>query len=325
METFLNNLENCTLDEFYFKNGRKLEDVQVEYLTGGTPEYDDDGYITNAIFYCHGVNGNYASIKKLSDMIGSDDPFDKNKYFFISATALGTPNSCSPSTTELYNKFPEFCVEDIVNFYRELIKKEFKIKKLKGIMGNSIGGYVTLTWASLYPDEMEFIIPMVTSFKTGGHHYIVSKFIDELIETDPSYEDRHDMNSLYRSLRLVIQAGHIHGLSRKFLRDKSNYELDIYMETFGDEGLFRDIYDVKFNNKALLNFDIEDELSKIKADALVVAVNQDEFFDVELDAKPLAEKIENSELVLYDSDLGHVGTAELYKIKDDFKEFLSKF
>lgn len=324
METFLNSLENCTIDEFNFKNGRKLENVEMEYITGGTPEYDSDGYITNAMVYCPGINGNYTSIKKLSRLIGSDEPFDKEKYFFICPTPLGTPNSCSPSTTELYNNFPEFDVEDIVNFYRELLKKEFKIKKLRGIMGNSIGGYVTLTWAALYPDEMDFIIPTATSFKTGGHHYIVSKFIDELIETDPSYEDRHDMNSLYRSLRLVIQIGHIYGLSKKFLRDKTNYELDIYMEDFGDQGLFKDIYDIKYNNKALLNFDIEDKLSDIKADALIVAVIQDEYFDVDLDAKPLAEKIENSKLVLYDSTLGHVGTSELYKIKDDFKEFLSE-
>lgn len=322
LETFLNNLETFTLDEFNFKSGAKLENVQVEFLTGGTPKYDEEGNITNAIVYCHGANGNYTSVKKLADLINPGEPFDKNEYFFICATALGTPNSCSPSTTELYNKFPEFCIEDLVNFQRELLKNKFKIKKLKGIIGNSMGGYVVLTWAALYPDEMDFIIPIVTSYKTGGHHYIVTKFINELIESDPSYEDRHDINSLYRSLRLAIQVGYSYGLSRKYLRERSKYELDVFLDNFGDDGLFNDVYDVRFNNDAILNYDIEELLGNIKAKTLVVGVNQDEYFDPKLDSIPLCEKIDNSTLILFDSDLGHVGTSELYKIRDDFKNFM---
>ena len=63
--------------------------------------------IKNAIIYCHGSLGNYASMKKIAPLVGENDVFDENKYFFISLSALGSPGSCSPSTTDLKNKFPK--------------------------------------------------------------------------------------------------------------------------------------------------------------------------------------------------------------------------
>ena len=69
-------------------------------MTFGTPFFGENGDITNAILYCHGSLGNYSSIKKIAPLVGKDDAFDENKYFFISLTSLGSPGSCSPSTTD---------------------------------------------------------------------------------------------------------------------------------------------------------------------------------------------------------------------------------
>ena len=40
-------------DTFEFANGEVLRDVDVEYFISGTPKYDDEGDISNAIVYCH--------------------------------------------------------------------------------------------------------------------------------------------------------------------------------------------------------------------------------------------------------------------------------
>ena len=42
------------MDSFKFHNGEVLKDVKVEYMTYGTPKYDENGLINNAILYCSG-------------------------------------------------------------------------------------------------------------------------------------------------------------------------------------------------------------------------------------------------------------------------------
>ena len=321
MESCLNNLEYHTLDEFEFSNGEVLNNVKIEYLTGGTPEYDENGKIINAIVYCHGSGGNYSSIKKLSNLIHPGDPFDKNKYFFISLSGLGCPESCSPSTTKLYHKFPRFNIEDMVNFQKKFLEDKFGITHIKGIMGNSMGGYVALTWATMYPDYMDFVIGMVTSYKTAGHNYILSKVTNEIIETDPNYGSEEYASSIYRTLKLATQVVYSYGMSKEYYRNQSRYELDVALDEFGDEGLFYDLYDVKYQNDAIIDYDIEDELKNIKAKVLIIGINQDQYFPPELDAIPMAEMIENSTLLIFDSELGHLGTSNL----EDFKEELANF
>ena len=129
------------MDSFEFENGAVLKDVKVEYMTFGTPIYDEDGLIKNAIIYCHGSLGNYASMKKVAPLVGKDDVFDENRYFFISLTALGSPNSCSPSTTGLNSKFPKYSIRDVVNFQKQFLKEKFNISHVLGMIGNSMGGF----------------------------------------------------------------------------------------------------------------------------------------------------------------------------------------
>ena len=325
MNSFLYNLEYYNLDKFEFTNGKVIEDAKVEYLTGGTPEYDEDGKITNAIVYCHGSGGNYGSIRKLQDLTYPGGPFDRNKFFFISISGLGSPESCSPSTTELFYEFPSYLVEDMVNFQKQFLEEKFNITHLKGVMGNSMGGFVALTWGVMYPDAMDFIITMVSSYKTAGHNYILSKVANEIITSDPNFGVEGYHESLSRTLRLATQVTYSYGYSKEKYRSMNNYELDVAVDDFGDQGLFGDIYDVQFQNKALLEYNIEDQLDKIKADVLIIAINQDQYFPPELDGIPLSKLIKNSQLVIFDSELGHVGTNELIKIEDDLKQFLSKF
>ena len=78
---FISKNEYFTLNSFEFENGGVLNDVNVEYMSFGTPIYDDNGIIKNAIVYCHGSLGSYSSIKKLAPLLGENDAFDENKYF----------------------------------------------------------------------------------------------------------------------------------------------------------------------------------------------------------------------------------------------------
>ena len=177
------------LDEFEFENGQVLHDVEVEYTTRGTPKYDEDGNITNAILYCHRFNGNCLSIEDLHQLLGPKSMLADFNFFYISITSLGYPESCSPSTTGLKLNFPKYTLKDRVDFKRKFLAEVFGIDKLLGILGVGIGGYETYTWACEYPDEMEFIIIGSSSFKTDGYRYITSKALDNMISTSDAYFD----------------------------------------------------------------------------------------------------------------------------------------
>ena len=319
---FEDKKENFTMDSFKFQNGEVLKDVNIEYVTFGTPKFDENGIITNAIIYCHGSLGNCTSMKKIIPLSGKDEPFDKNKYFFISLTTLGSPGSCSPSTTDLKSKFPKYTILDVVNFQKQFLKEKFNLNHVLGIFGVSMGGFVALTSAIEYPDFADFIIHVVSSFKVAGHDYILSKFVNEIIESDPDYAKGELTYSLLRTLRLASLAEFNFGLSKEALRAMPNSDLDVEFEEFGNESMEMDIYDLKYCNGSCMNYDVEGELDKIKSKTLIIACNKDPHFPPNLDAIPMLNMIKDSKLIIMDSDLGHLCFNEFESISDDLMEFM---
>lgn len=310
------------MDSFEFENGDLLNDVKVEYMTFGTPIRDDEGSIKNAIIYCPGSLGNYSSVKKLAPLVDEGNVFDENKYFFICLTPLGSSGSCSPSLTDLKNKFPKYSILDVANFQMQFLKEKFNISHVLGIIGNSMGGFVALTLAINYPDYADFIIPGVSSYKVAGHDFILSKFVDEIITSDPDYAKGEMTYSLIRTLRLANLAEFNFGLSHKSLRDMSNDELAIEFENFGNEMLETDIYDLKYCNEACMNFNVEDELDKVTSKVLIISCKQDPHFPPEFDGIPMSEMIDDARLIVMDSELGHLCFNELETISNQLKDFM---
>ena len=313
------------MNSFEFENGDVLDNVEVEYMTFGTPRYDDNGIINNAILYCHGSLGNYSSMKKVAPLVEKGDVFDENKYFFISITALGSPGSCSPSSTGLKNRFPKYSILDVVNFQKQFLKEKFNLTHVLGIIGNSMGGFVGLTSAIKYPDFAEFLITGVSSYKVAGHDFILSKFVDEIITSDPDYAKGEMTYSLIRTLRIANLAEFNFGLSKEALRSMPNVELASEFENFGNEMLETDIYDLKYCNESCMYFDVENDLDKVKSKVLIISCKQDPHFPPELDGIPMSQMIDDAEIIVMDSELGHLCFNELESIRDELKEFMGQF
>ncbi len=310
------------MDSFEFENGTVLNDVIVEYMTFGSPKYDENGRIVNAIVYNGGSLSSFASVNKIFPLACPNDVFDKTKYFFICLSPLGSSGSCSPSKTDLKSKFPKYTINDVARFQKQFLNEKFEMNHILGIIGNSMGGFVALTQAIENPDFMDFIICGVTSYKVAGHDFILSKFVDEIITSDPDYAKGELTYSLIRTLRIACLAEFNFGLSKEALRDMTNIELASEFENFGNEMLETDIYDLKYCNECCMNFNVEDELDKIKAKTLIVACKQDPHFPPELDAIPMSKMIKDSKLIIMDSELGHLCFNELETIKDELKEFM---
>ncbi len=305
------------LDEFEFENGQTLQDVEVEYTTRGTPIYDKDGNVTNAIIYCHRFDGNCLSIGDLSQLIGPESELADFNFFYISITSLGYPESCSPSTTKLKFDFPKYTIKDRVDFKRKFLAEAFNITKVLGILGVGIGGYEAYTWGCEYPDEMEFLIIGNSSFSTNNYRYILSIAIDSIILSSDTYmKGRYDesISKIMSSINLLIYSQYF---SKRALQNFSREDIDIFMDTFIDEGMSIDIYDFKYRNDAVLSYDVEDKLSNIRAKTWLTTTKDDIYFSPELDAYPVKDKIENIKITLFN--------AEDFVYNDDYSMFVGQF
>ncbi len=313
------------MESFEFQSGEILKDLEVEYIAIGTPIRDNEGRIINGVIYLHGWGGDYGSIRRISDVVGPEKPLDTKKFFIIAITTLGSPNSPSPSSTGLNNKFPNYSIEDMVNFQMNFLESKFDIIHLKGVIGNSMGGFQALMWASKFPDSLDFLISLVSSYKVAGHNYGLFKFMNHIIENDPNYNDGKYLKPLKTATKLANESMYPFGLSREFYRNESIDEIDLAMEEMQEEGLDMDANDIIYRNNASTAYNIEDIISNIKAKTLIVAINQDQYFPPELDAVPMSKMIKNSELLIYDSWMGHVGTHEIIKIEKELARFLKEF
>ena len=315
--------DRFVLDKFEFESGSVLENVVVEYMAKGTPEYDEEGNITNAIIYCHEFNGNYLSLNELYRLTAKGKPLDFEKYYFISSTSLGVPNSCSPSTTELKYNFPKYAIFDRVNFKRQFLKERFGIEEVHGVIGRGMGGYEVYSWACEYPDEMDFIMLSGSTFKTNGYRYVVSKCVESIIDSsDDFYSDVYS-DSLSKMMVSINRVMYSNYFSKNIFQKMTNDEIDVLMDNFVDNGLFVDIYDLKCINDAVLEYDVEDKLKNINADALIVCADNDMYYTPEFDLLPLKHLIENSKVILYDSKEDYIDYEEHPLINDEMNGFLN--
>lgn len=254
----------------------------------------------------------------MNNLIGPDSILSDYNFFYISITSLGFPGLCSPSTTDLKYDFPQYSIRDCVNFKRKFLAEKFNISKVLGILGVGFGGYEAYTWASEYPDEMEFLIIGNSSFKTNGYRYIISKVIDSIISsTDSYYTDDDYSDDLIRLMIPINRLIYSQAFSKKIFQNLTLSENEGLMDDFVDEGMFKDVYDLKFRNDAVLDYNIEDRISNIKAKTLVVSDSENAYYSLEFDTYPLKDKIENMSIFIFDG--------RNFTFSDDYTPFFDVF
>lgn len=310
------------IKDFKFKSGEVLPELKVEYTTFGTKKTDDSGNITNGILYLHGWSGDYSSVKRINDIVGSGNVIDTDKYYLICPTALGSPGSSSPSTSCLGSEFPKYTVEDMINVQYIFLAQALNIKHLKGIIGTSMGGFQTLQWAINYPDFMDFIVPLTTSSNVKGQNYAIFNLMNTYVKNDPEYKNGDYILNPKIGPQNALMLLYLFGFSPEYYKNSSNEEILESLHEMKLEGTETDANDIIWRNEASISYDVSDDLSKIKAKALVIGINQDQYFPPDIDVMPLSKSIKGSKLFIYDSILGHLGSSEIKKVEEIIRDFL---
>src|SRR5262249_34343285 len=159
--------------------GETIKSVKVGWESAGTLNSDK----SNAVLITHFFSGTSHAFGKysaedktvgyLDAIIGPGKAINTNKNFFLSFDTLVNlnvnmpnvittgPASIDPDTGKPYGmSFPVVSIKDFVGVEKSLIDS-LGIKKLKAVVGASMGGLQAYEWAQTYPDNVDRIVAVV--------------------------------------------------------------------------------------------------------------------------------------------------------------------
>jgi homoserine O-acetyltransferase len=158
-----------------------IKNLRIGWEAAGTLNADK----SNAILITHFFSGTSHAFGKYAagdsapgywdSIIGPGKPIDTNTYYVISSDTLANlnvhapnvvttgPASIDPDTGKPYGvSFPVVSIKDFVEVQKALIES-LGVKKLKAVVGASMGGFQAYEWAASHPEMVERIIPVVAT------------------------------------------------------------------------------------------------------------------------------------------------------------------
>ncbi len=326
--------------------GSELGPITVEYETYGTLSPEKD----NAILICHALSGDAhaAGVHSENDskpgwwdtMIGPGKAFDTNLYFVICSNFLGGckgttgPTSTNPETGEPYGMdFPVVTIHDMVVCQKALID-HLGIDRLLAVTGGSMGGMQALDWAVSFPDSLQAVIPVATTYRTSPQSIAFDEVGRQAIFADPNWNEGNYAHGTApdRGLAIARMIGHITYLSDKSMHEKfgrdlrfrdgygyhfeQEFQVETYLHHQGNKFTKRfDANTYLYITKAMDYFDmtagfdsLNDSLRRVKCKSLLVAFSSDWLFPA-YQMKHMANALRNNgadiTYVEIQSDYGH--------------------
>jgi len=169
--------------DFKFHTGEVMPELKLAYTTIGDPK-------GQPVLVLHGTGAVAASLLTpafAGELFGAGQPLDATKYFIILADAVGHGRSSKPSDG-LKTKFPRYNYADMVDAQHRLLTEGLGIKRLRMVLGNSMGGMETWLWSEKYPQFMDIAVPMASQpTAMAARNWMLRRMMLESIRQDPEY------------------------------------------------------------------------------------------------------------------------------------------
>jgi homoserine O-acetyltransferase len=348
--------------------GRELFPVRIAYETYGALAPARD----NVILVCHALSGDAhaagysptpaaastrdgfgaeerdgAAARSLGwwdGMIGPGKAFDTDRFFVVSTNLLGGcrgttgPSSIDPQTGRPYGSdFPVITVADMVRAQRAFLD-ELGIKRLKAVTGGSLGGMQAMTWAVLYPDDVDSIVAIASTHALRPQGVAWNAIARNSITADPDWQGGHYYGTGRapgRGMGVARMVGHITYLSAqaleqkfgrrlqsstdiRYLLEEPEFAVESYLRHQAESFVKRfDANTYLYLSRALSYFDLAREhgggklaeaVRNLRARALLIAFSSDWLYppgDAEELAATLRAAGKSVELYVIDAPYGH--------------------
>ena len=262
------------LKDFTFHDGSKLAALSLHYITLGDPKFP-------AVLALHGTSGNGASLLSPDfggALFGPGQPLDATKYFIILPDMIGAGKSSKPSDG-MRMQFPHYNYDDMVSATHRLLTEGLKIKHVRLVMGNSMGGMLTWTFGEADPEFMDGLVPLAsTPAPMSGRNWILRRMLVETIKADPDWNGGN-YTSQPKSLKLAsaffgfaTSGGNLGLLKRASTRQAADrlVEAQLAAPARGDAN------DVIYQLDSSRDYDPAPKLARIAAPVLAINSADDE-------------------------------------------------
>ncbi len=161
--------------------------------------------------------------------IGPGKAIDTTKYCVVCANYLGGcygstgPASIDPKTGKPYGPdFPVLRVSDIVDSQVRLLD-HLGVGKLHAVIGSSLGGFLSLSFATRYPKRVRTVIPIGSGLETTILQRILNFEQITAIEADPNFRggDHYDGPRPETGLALARRIAHKTFISLEALKERA--------------------------------------------------------------------------------------------------------
>jgi len=317
---------NFVIKNFKFESGAVLPEMNVAYMTIGNPS-------GAPVLITHGTTGSAKSMlgdKFAGNLYGPGQPLDAEKYFLILVDAIGAGKSSKPSDG-MRASFPEQTLLDMVNAQKMLLTEHLGIDRLHLKIGFSMGGMLTWTWLTEYPDFMDGGVPIASlPGPMAGRNWMMRRMVIDAVRDDPAwkagnYEEQPPMLKYMSAwFGLATSNGNLRlqklGATRKMA--------DAVVDEKKANQKVGDANDIMYMWSASRNFDPSPKLGDIKAKVLLLISQDDERNPVELPMlkEGMAKIADGSVYVVPENDetTGHGTTYNAAYYSDKLGAFLAE-
>lgn len=283
---------------YQFESGVLLAPVDVAYETYGTLNRGG----TNAVLICHALTGNAHAAGTSPDgqpgwwdgIVGEGRAFDPAKHFIVCSNFLGScygttgPTSINPRTGKAYGAaFPQMTVRDMVRVQRELLKR-LGVRRLKAVIGGSLGGMQVLEWGLTYPEMVDAIIPIATAAQHSAWCIGLNEVARLGILTDPAWNDGQYTEQPARGLALARMIAMITYRSRESFEKKFG---QARQEEQVGRGVFSELSPAGFQIESYLRYQGEKLVDRFDAATYVAITRAMDLHDVAKGRGSLAEAL----------------------------------
>ncbi|WP_397579842.1 alpha/beta fold hydrolase [Sphingorhabdus sp.] len=260
--------------DYVFSTGERLPEVKIHYTTLGTPKRDARGDISNAVMILHGTGGTghqFFQPQFAGELFGPGQVLDTSKYFIILPDNIGHGKSSKPSDG-MRMAFPKYDYSDMIATQHALVTKTLGIKKLKLILGTSMGCMHAFMWGSRYPEAVEKLAPFAClPVEIAGQNRMWRKLSMDAIKADPTWNAGNYTAPPMSGLRTAATLSLIAGANPLALQ--AQYPTRQAAEAFTDEAFARvvtrnDANDIIYQLDSSRNYNPWPSLEAIKAPTL---------------------------------------------------------
>ncbi len=226
--------------DFVFASGEKLPELKIHYTTLGTPVRGKDGSVTNAVMILHGTGGTgkqFFQQQFANELFGPGQVLDTSKYFVILPDNIGHGGSSKPSDG-LKMAFPKYDYDDMVIAQYRLVTEKLGVKKLKLILGTSMGCMHGFVWGTKRPEAVEKLAPFAClPVEIAGQNRMWRKLSIDAIKADPIWNNGNYTSPPLSGLRTAASLTMIAGANP--LAMQAQYPTRQLAEEYTDEAFAR--------------------------------------------------------------------------------------